>query len=193
MDATFAHLSSQRVLRQRNALAVLAVVLAGLTTLLFFMASSRDREIVLQPITTSPVRISSSGVSRDYLEMVTRDTALVALNRSPETLEYWMNSLLDIADPASRGALKRDLLKVMDEQQGSQISQYFTLGWIKTDPEKLTSDVGGVLHTVAGSKEVTAQPRTFHFTWSYSGLSLKLRGFGMVAKEDGAAKKEDGE
>jgi conjugal transfer pilus assembly protein TraE len=145
---------------------------------------SRDREVILQPITTRPLTISSAGADREYLEMVTRDTAVLALNRSPETLQYWMDNLLRIADPQTRGALKRELVKVVNEQQGSQISQFFTIDTLSVDPKALTSEVTGVLHTIAGSKEVTAQPRRFRFTWSYSGVSLKLRGFGMVQKAE---------
>jgi conjugal transfer pilus assembly protein TraE len=38
--------------------------------------------------------VSSAGVEADYLELVTRDAALVLLNRSPEGLDYWMNEIL---------------------------------------------------------------------------------------------------
>lgn len=182
MDITHAHLSSQRVLKQRNMLAIAAVALAAVSLILFTMASTRDREIVLQPISRSPLTLSSAGVSHEYLEMVTRDVALLALNRSPETLRYWMDNILEVTDPSSRGALKRDLLKIVTEQRGSQITQFFTINYIRSDPEALTSEVVGVLHTVAGSKEVTAQPKTFRFTWTYTGVSLKLLGFGIVEK-----------
>ena len=37
---------------------------------------------------------------------------------------------------------------------------------------------------VVGSKEVTAEARTFRFVWSYNGVSLKLAGFGRVKKDD---------
>lgn len=182
MDITHAHLSSQRVLKQRNGLAILSVALAIVILILFAMAATRDREVVLQPISRSPLTLSSAGVSHEYLEMVTRDVALLALNRSPETLKYWMDNILEITEPRSRGELKSELVKVVNEQRGSQITQFFTINSIKTDPEALTSDVNGVLHTVAGSKEVTTEPRTFRFTWTYTGVSLKLRGFGMVEK-----------
>ncbi|VWX49822.1 type IV conjugative transfer system protein TraE [Novosphingobium sp. 9U] len=182
MDITHAHLSSQRVLKQRNGLAIVSIALTIVILILFIMASTRDREIVLQPISRSPLTLSSAGVSREYLEMVTRDVALLALNRSPETLKYWMDNILEMTDPRSRGQLKSDLIKVVEEQRGSQITQFFTINTIRTDPEALTSDVIGVLHTVAGSKEVTTQPRTFRFTWTYTGVSLKLRGFGIVEK-----------
>jgi conjugal transfer pilus assembly protein TraE len=184
MDYSVGLAQSQRVLKQRNMLGIVALVLAGLVVLLFLVGATRDREIVLQPIVRSPLTLSSSGVSEQYLEMVTRDTALMTLNRSPENLEYWMDSILAIATPEAHGSLKRDLMKILNEQRGSSISQYFTLAGMKVDPEKLTSEVTGTLHTVVGSKSVTAEPRTFRFYWAYRGLTLQLKGFGMVTKAD---------
>lgn len=184
MDLNLAHRNAQSVLKQRNALAIAVLVLLVLLVATFSLAATRSREVVLMPIGRSPVTLTSSGVSRDYLEMVTRDTALVALNRSPENLNYWMQSLLDIADPRDRGALKISLLKVFSEQSGSQISQYFTPDWLKVDPETLTSEIGGTMHTVAANKEVSVQHRTFRFQWSYNGISLKLRAFGAVVKAE---------
>lgn len=180
MDLDHSFAQSQRVRKQRNALAIAAMCLSGLVVLLFLVGAARDREIVLQPISRTPLTISSSGVSGDYLELVTRDTALMALNRSPENLEYWMDSVLEIASPASHGSLKRDLLKVVTEQRGSSISQFFTIDSMKVDPARLVSEVSGKLHTVVGSKEVTAEPKRFRFHWEYQGLSLRLKGFGMV-------------
>ena len=184
MDYSVGLAQSQRVLKQRNMLGIVALVLAGLVVLLFLVGATRDREIVLQPIVRSPLTLSSSGVSEQYLEMVTRDTALMTLNRSPENLEYWMDSILAIATPEAHGSLKRDLMKILNEQRGSSISQYFTLAGMKVDPEKLTSEVTGTLHTVVGSKSVTAEPKTFRFYWAYRGLTLQLKGFGMVTMAD---------
>ena len=184
MDYSVGLAQSQRVLKQRNMLGIVALVLAGLVVLLFLVGATRDREIVLQPIVRSPLTLSSSGVSEQYLEMVTRDTALMTLNRSPENLEYWMDSILAIATPEAHGSLKRDLMKILNEQRGSSISQYFTLAGMKVDPEKLTSEVTGTLHTVVGSKSVTAEPKTFRCYWAYRGLTLQLKGFGMVTKAD---------
>lgn len=184
MDYSVGLAQSQRVIKQRNALGIAALVLAALVVILFLVGATRDREIVLQPITRTPLTLSSSGVSEDYLEMVTRDTALMTLNRSPENLTYWMESILKIATPEAHGTLKRDLMKIVTEQSGSSISQYFTISSMKVDPKTLTSEVSGTLHTVVGSKSVTAEPKTFRFSWAYRGLSLQLKGFGMVTKAD---------
>ncbi len=40
------------------------------------------------------------------------------------------------------------------------------------------------MHTVVGSKEVTAEARTFRFVWTYTGVSLKLAAFGAIKKKD---------
>lgn len=191
MDHSYGLAQSQRVLKQRNMLGITALTLAGLLVLLLIFGFTRDREIVLQPVLRSPLTVSSSGVSKEYLELVTRDTALIALNRSPDNLNYWMESILEIAAPEVHGALKRDLMKVVKEQGDSSISQYFTIGSIRVDPDTLTSEVSGTLHTVVGSKDVSAEHKRFRFTWKYSGLSLQLVGFGMISKAEGQEQGEE--
>ncbi|WP_242121325.1 type IV conjugative transfer system protein TraE [Sphingomonas lacusdianchii] len=180
MDFSYQHAQSQRILRQRNLLGMAALVLAGIVGLLLLVSATRSREIVLQPVLRSPVTLSSAGVSREYLEMVTRDTAILTLDRSPGTLDYWMKSVLEIVSPRAQGKIKADLLKIVNEQRGSSISQYFQIQSMEIDPKNLRSSVTGVLNTVVGQKIVSSDTRTFQFDWEYSGVSLKLAGFGMV-------------
>lgn len=55
---------------------------------------------------------------------------------------------------------------------------------MKVDPEALTSEVSGVLHTMVGRQEVSSNQKTFRYGWVYNGLTLKLVQFGMVEKVD---------
>ena len=96
MDLAYSHTQSQRVLRQRNMLLVTSLAFAGLSAILGVTAAARDREVVLQPVLRTPLTISSAGVSREYLEAVTRDAAVLTLNRTPQSLEYWMTSVLEM-------------------------------------------------------------------------------------------------
>ena len=114
MDLSFSHSQAQRVVKQRNVLLLVTGALALSTVGLFFTASARDREIVLQPVLTNPMTLSSSGVSREYLEAVTRDVAVLTLNRTPQSLEYWMKAVLEVVHPAAYGKVKGDLLKIID-------------------------------------------------------------------------------
>lgn len=184
MDIDLAHDKSQSVLRQRNGLALLSLALGVVAVGSVFSAARKDREIVLVPTLRTPLTLTSAKVSPDYLEMVTRDVAMVTLNRSPQSLTYWMDSILEVTDDQARGEVKKALMKVVAEQQGSQITQFFTPDAMHVAPDKLTSTVGGTLHTVVASKEVTSEHRTFRFTWTYNGVSLKLKGFGMIAKPE---------
>lgn len=182
MELGYSHAQGQRVLRQRNMLAVAVLLLSVLVIILFGLAASRDREIVLQPVLRTNLTVSSSGVSKDYLEMITRDVAVLTLNRSPRNLDYWMNEVLEIAHPSAQGALKSELLKILDEQRGSSISQTFNVQSMKVDPDALVSEVTGELQTIVGNRVVSVETRRFRYTWDYTGLSLRLIGFGMVTQ-----------
>jgi conjugal transfer pilus assembly protein TraE len=182
MDLAYSHTQSQRVLKQRNMLLTTSLALSGLSAVLGLSAASRDREVVLQPILRTPLTISSAGVSREYLEAVTRDAAVLTLNRTPQSLDYWMKAVLEMVHPSAYGQVKADLMKIVEDQRGSSIAQYFSMESIKVDPAGLTSEVTGVLHTIVGRQEVSAVPKTFHYGWVYNGLSLKLVQFGMVEK-----------
>ena len=185
MEISHTHAQSQRILRQRNRLVLVAIALGTLSAILLLVAATRDHEVILQPVLRSPLTVNSAGVSREYLELITRDTAVLTLDRSPANLEYWMKSVLEIAAPSAQGRIRADLMKIVNEQRGSSIAQFFTIQTMEIDPKNLWSTVTGDLHTIVGNKVVSRERRTFRFDWQYSGLSLKLLGFGMVtsAKE----------
>ncbi|MDC7812233.1 type IV conjugative transfer system protein TraE [Sphingomonas koreensis] len=180
MEISYTHAQSQRVLKQRNLLIVTTVGLSILSAILLLVTATRDREVVLQPVLHSPVSVSSAGVSREYLELITRDVAVLTLDRSPSNLEYWMKSVLEITAPSAQGRVRADLMKIVNEQRGSSIAQFFTIQTMEIDPKNLWSTVTGDLHTIVGNKVIAKDRRTFRFDWQYSGLSLKLVGFGMV-------------
>ena len=59
MDLDLAHGSAQRVLRQRNALALTAMVLGGLLVTIFSVATHKDREVILVPTIRSSMTLST--------------------------------------------------------------------------------------------------------------------------------------
>ena len=184
MLADIAHGRSQALLKQRNMLAILVLTLIGLMMVIIMMFVSRDREIILQPVLSRPLTISSAGVTADYLEMVTRDTAVIVLNRSPEALDYWMTEVLKVVHPGAYGRVKADLVKIVTQQKGSDVSQSFLMSGMKVDPKKLTSEVTGTVTTFVGKKVISSVKRTFQFHWCYAGLTLSMTGFGELVPID---------
>src|SRR3546814_5797155 len=117
---------------------------------------------------------SSDVCSSDLLELVTRDTALMLLNRSPQGLDYWMGEILKLADPAAHGRLKGELVKIVEEQRGSDISQAFVLRRMAVDPGSLTSTLTRTLKTFVCAQLIPRHDRSFRLTWSRLVLSLPL-------------------
>lgn len=177
MRAEFAHEQAQKHLRQRNRLAIVAAALGAGCLILAGAAVTRDREVVLVPVTAETLTVSSAGVDAAYLELVTRDTALMLLNRSPESLDYWMAQILELADPAAHGRLKAELVRIVEEQRGSDVSQAFVIRSLSVDPKNLTSSVSGTLKTFVGAQVIASNDRSFRFRWSRHGLALGLTGF----------------
>src|SRR3546814_6145624 len=101
-------------------LAVVAGVLGLASLLVLGAAATRDREVVLVPVTSERLSLTTAGPDAHYLELVTRDTALMLLNRSPQGLDYWMGEILKLADPAAHGRLKGELVTIVEGQRGSE-------------------------------------------------------------------------
>lgn len=181
MEIGFSQAQAQRVLKQRNMLVLTSIGLGVVAMLALIAASARDRQVVLQPVLTRSIEISSAGLGKDYLELVTRDATVLMLNRTPANAQYWMESVLRIVHPSAYGRIKGELLRIVNDQRGSSVAQFFTIEAMKVDPEHLTSEVTGVLHTLVGRQEVAALKRTFRFDWSYTGVELRLVGFGAVS------------
>jgi len=177
MRAEFAYEEAQKYLRQRNWLALVAGGLAVTTLFGVGAAATRDREVVLVRKTSERLSLSKAGPDAHYLELITRDTALMLLNRSPQGLDYWMAEILKLADPAAHGRLKAELVKIVDEQRGSDISQAFVIRKMEVDPAALTSTVTGTLKTFVGAQVIASNDRSFRFRWSRHGLALGLTGF----------------
>ncbi len=184
MFADISHERQQSLLRQRNLLALTSTGLGLALIVATSLAATRDREVVLLPTLPKQLTVTSAGVQADYLELVTRDTALVLLNRSPEGLDYWMNEILKLADPGSYGTLKADLVRIVDEQRGSDVTQAFVIRSMTVDPKGLTSEVSGTLKTFVGAQVIASDERRFRFNWTYRGLRLALSGFVQLPPQD---------
>ena len=180
MLSDIAHQRSQSLLRQRKVLVVAAAASFLANLALLTALSGRDREVILQPVTTRSLGISSSGVSADYLELVTRDVALMLLNRSPTGLDYWMEQVLKVADPSAYGTLKAELVKIVTEQRGSDLAQAFVITGMTVDPKGLSSTVEGDLKTFVGGQVIASEQKRFRFGWTYVGLRLSLSSFALI-------------
>lgn len=177
------HERQQQLLRQRNLFALASAGLSVMFCVAAGFATTREERVILVPTAARQLTVSSAGVDAAYLELVTRDAALMLLNRSPEGLDYWMAEILKLADPASHGTLKAALVRVVEEQRGSEVTQAFVITSMTVDAQALTSEVTGTLKTFVGAQVIASDERRFRFTWTYRGLRLALAGFAKVPQD----------
>ena len=89
------------------------------------------------------------------------------------------------------GLVEGEKVQVLNVNNGERLETYVIKGErgsgqvCMNGPAALRMHVGEVVIVVAYARMSIAEARTFRFVWSYSGVSLKLAGFGRVTK-DGA-------
>ncbi|NJM50217.1 MAG: conjugal transfer protein TraE [Sphingomonadales bacterium] len=177
MDTRQAFADNTKYLAQRNMIAGISGFSLFLNLILGVYVMFRDETVVLQPVIQQPLKITGSHITSDYLELVTRDTAIAVLNRTPASIDYWMNNVLRITDPAAYGQVKTQLLRVKNQLGDTDITQHFEPLTISTYPDDLRSEVTGIVYVYVGSAQVSETPVRYEFNWTYRGLSLKLSGF----------------
>lgn len=188
MDTTLSHQKAQSYLRQRNMLAMVCCSLIALVLWSFIALSGKKENYILVPSVSGPLRIDSTGVSREYLEVVTRDAANLILNRSPAGLDYWMTEILNLVHPSAYGRMKAEMLKLVTDLKGSSVSQSFSPTKYLVDPKALTSTIEGELRTYVGTQEVSRARHIWRIRWDYTGLRLSMLSFDQIMKDDPAAK-----
>lgn len=95
-----------------------------------------------------------------------------------------MNETPKLADPGRYGSLKADLVRIVEEQRGLDVTQAFVIRSMTVDPKGLTSEVSGTLKTFVGAQVIASDERRFRFNWTYRGLRLALSGFVQLPPQD---------
>src|SRR3546814_17602722 len=92
------------------------------------------------------------------------------LNRSPQGLDYWMGEILKLADLAAHGRLKGELVKIVEEQRGPDISQAFVIRRLDDDPGRPPSLVHCPLKTLDAAQLIANTDRSIRLSWSRRAL-----------------------
>ncbi|MFC1659303.1 TraE/TraK family type IV conjugative transfer system protein [Pseudomonadota bacterium] len=173
---------------QRNHLAGITIVLFLLNILLTIKVFNQDNLVVLVPNSMGTVyntnnnqesnnkyntfSISTTKVSNEYLEAITRDVITTLLNITPNNIQYAANSILNMVHPSSYGEIKSYLYQVMEDIQKRKITTVFfpiTIQTSNKDTGNLKSIVEGDLVTYLGKEEVSRSRNKYQIGFNYNG------------------------
>jgi conjugal transfer pilus assembly protein TraE len=176
--------ANRNLLKHRNLLVIILVVMLISNTLLAFYLFKVDSKIIVIP---SQVRkefyLTESKVSNEYLELMTRDFTNLILNLTAENYEYVKTSVLKHTKPDYYEKIKHELDGLATDIKLRNVTTTFFIKEIILDTETLTSEVKGVLDTRIGLTTVSSVNKVYKIVFDYSLSYLSLKEFYEV--EDG--------
>lgn len=149
---------------KRATVGVLAVSLTvnfalSLTVLL------RDQTVttVLLPMSAltheSPMTLSNQQVSNDYLLLVARDFLALAMNNTPENVDFNRKTLLQHVTPASFGEMDLAFKERAAELKRLRASTFFVIDQVDMKPEALSVIFEGFRLHYIGQKETLREKK----------------------------------
>ena len=143
---------------KRATLIALATSL-GINVALSLTLLLRDQKLttVLLPMSAStintPVELTNSQVSEEYLLLVARDFLALAMNNTPENVDFNRMMLLKNVHPASFGEMDVVLKEKALELKRLRASTFFVVDSVDVKPEALSVIFEGMrLHYIGGKE-----------------------------------------
>lgn len=143
---------------KRATLIALATSL-GINVALSLTLLLRDQKLttVLLPMSAStintPVELTNSQVSEEYLLLVARDFLALAMNNTPENVDFNRTMLLKNVHPASFGEMDVVLKEKALELKRLRASTFFVIDSVDVKPEALSVIFEGMrLHYIGGKE-----------------------------------------
>lgn len=187
MDTQISSSRFSALMRQRNVLAVAVLGLILLALMQVFLIMQKSEHIILKPIAATDLSLSSDTPSPEYLEAVTRDVSTLFLNRHPNNIEYFRNSILRLAHPSTHGELEAALVATERRMNASKSATVFYPNEIYVDPQETYTEIRGTLETYLGPKRVKQEKVIFAADWRYESMRLWLLDFYPIEHTDAEA------
>ncbi len=187
MEAQISYARLKTTLRQRNMLALFALILALAVLLLSYLATTRETRVILMPTLLAETTLSSTAPSPEYLEQVTRDITGLFLNRHPHNLSYFRDNILRLAHPSTHGEIEAALMQTERRLIATKTSTVFYPSEIYVDPAGLYSEIRGELHTYLGPDRVSKEEVVYAAKWRFEAMRLWLDDFYPIDPDDAVA------
>jgi type IV conjugative transfer system protein TraE len=172
------------LLRQRNIIAVLFILMVISNLFLSLKLLSREQITILIPSeVTDTYRINGGNVSESYLIDRTSEIVKTIFNVTPENINFMQETVLRMVYPASYPVIKKQLLKLSEVITQSRVTTVYFPSAIKVDAKELTAEVEGELNSYLG-KVSTSEHKIYHLKFINTGAKLALLEFYEVQPND---------
>lgn len=173
------------VIKQRN-IAAIGLVISGIIILLLAISLFfKERIVIVTPsVIAKEYSISSSRVSKSYLEDMSRDIITTLFNLTPKNVSYMADTLLLMVHPSAYGEVKEELVKIQDDVITRKVSTIFYPISMAVDEENLLVRINGDFHTFIGNAMTAKERKSFEIKFIYTGAKLTIGGFHEILKDN---------
>ena len=169
--------SSRRTISYQKLVLLGSIALNVVTALIAYRAIGSERVILVPPTVHKTFWVESERVSPEYLEQMGYFLIQLALNVSPQSVDYQSKLLLQYAAPASYGEIKTAMAIVAERLKRDGASTVFNPRSITTDERALKVSIEGSLTTFIGDRRVSEASKAYLVELQYGLGRLTIKSF----------------
>ncbi len=180
-----------RITRQRNLFLGGMVLMCLSNLLLGFKIAIQETTTVLVPALRQEMIISSSGVSKSYIEEMTLLFLSNLLDLSPSDIEHKKDLILKYTSNSNKEAARKLVdyfLKCEMDYKRFDLTTYFSVKNLEIDMEHLIVIARGILTSYYGKSGYESEQETYKLEFDFQGGMLRLKSFVRIVDEERAAK-----
>lgn len=168
----------QTILKQRNMLFPIVVILGVSQVLLILLLFWKDdRTIFMPPVLDKPFSIHGSSYSASYYEQMGLFLCNLLLTKTAETAEQQHQLLFKYVDPELLGVFKRDLMDEVETLKKDNAGYVFYPTEIKVNLGNHSVLLKGERHTYVGTQRIDVSKESYRLMFVQRGHLLYLRNF----------------
>lgn len=172
------------LIRQRNIIAILLMIMIFSNLLLSFKVVGKDETVIVMPSEVSgKYKLTGDSINEFYLRDRANEIIRVILNITPNNLEQMYEAILRTAPPSNHFALKAELNKLGKEIMTRNVSIAFFPTSTQVNTKNLTAKIEGEFHSLFGGSS-SQSVRTYHLGFTYTGNKLSLVEFFEIKEEE---------
>lgn len=180
-----------RITRQRNLFLGGMVLMCLSNVLLCTKVAMQETTTVLVPALQQEMIVSSSGVSKSYIEEMTLLFLSNLLDLAPSDIGHKKDLVLKYSSNSNKEAARKLVdyfLKCELDYKRFDLTTYFSVKNLEIDLEALTVIASGILTSYYGKSGYESEQETYKLEFDLQGGMLRLKSFVRIVDEERAAK-----
>ncbi len=176
--------SSRRTISFQAVLLVGSIVINVVTALTAYRLVGSERIVVLPPTISKSFWVGNDRASAEYLEQMGYFLVQLALNVTPQSVDYQSKLLLEYVAPASYGEIKTAMAVVAERLKRDGASTVFGARNLTTDQRTSRVAIQGVLTTFIGDRRVSESTKSYLVEFEFATGRLTMKSFKEVQVDD---------